>query len=298
MKLDLDALIVLNAIDEYGGVHRAAEMLHRVPSTVSYTVQKLEQRLGTTLFDRKNRRLRPTRAGRELIELGRALLQQATDIERRLERIGTGWEMELRVAVSDLIPKGWVLKLLSELYQIAPTIRVTILDEVLAGTWDALVTDRADLVIGAVQYGPSQGAYGSLDLGSVELIFAVAPQHPLARAAEPLHKNTIRAHRVAVIPDSTTSSVPLTFGVTSNESVLKVPDMQTKREAQCLGLAVGHLPRYLIEDDLETGRLIAKKTSYLTHEPIQLAWREEHQGKGLDWFRRKLPTAEADWLIR
>ena len=45
MRLTLDALIVLDAIDRKGSFAAAAEELHRVPSAITYTVQKLEQGL-------------------------------------------------------------------------------------------------------------------------------------------------------------------------------------------------------------------------------------------------------------
>ena len=52
MRLTFDALIVLDAIDRGGSFSAAAEALHRVPSAITYTVQKLEDDLGVQLFDR------------------------------------------------------------------------------------------------------------------------------------------------------------------------------------------------------------------------------------------------------
>jgi DNA-binding transcriptional LysR family regulator len=49
MCLTLDALIVLDA--RAGSFAGGAEQLFRVPSAVSYTIHKLEQDLGVTIFD-------------------------------------------------------------------------------------------------------------------------------------------------------------------------------------------------------------------------------------------------------
>ena len=46
MKLSLDALRTLEAIAEYGSFAGAANALHRVPSALTYTIQKLEADLG------------------------------------------------------------------------------------------------------------------------------------------------------------------------------------------------------------------------------------------------------------
>lgn len=56
MKLTLDALTVLDAIDRKGSFASAAQALFRVPSTVTYTVQKLEEDLGFAIFKRAGRR--------------------------------------------------------------------------------------------------------------------------------------------------------------------------------------------------------------------------------------------------
>jgi len=61
-KLSLDALLVLDAIARKGSFAAAAEELHRVPSAITYTVQKLEQDLDVQLFDRSGHRARLTRA--------------------------------------------------------------------------------------------------------------------------------------------------------------------------------------------------------------------------------------------
>ena len=51
MRLTLDALAVLDAIDRQGSFAAAAEELHRVPSAMTYAVQKLEADLDVLLFD-------------------------------------------------------------------------------------------------------------------------------------------------------------------------------------------------------------------------------------------------------
>jgi len=64
MRLTLDALTVLDAIDRKGSFAAAAEELHRVPSAMTYAVQKLEEDLDALLFDRRGHRAQLTEAGR------------------------------------------------------------------------------------------------------------------------------------------------------------------------------------------------------------------------------------------
>ncbi|MDX1654422.1 MAG: LysR family transcriptional regulator, partial [Candidatus Competibacteraceae bacterium] len=101
MRLTLDALAVLDAIDRRGSFAAAAAELTRVPSAITYTIQKLEHDLGVAVFDRSGHRARLTPAGRRLLEEGRQLLRAAGDLERSVKRVATGWETDLCIAVAD-----------------------------------------------------------------------------------------------------------------------------------------------------------------------------------------------------
>ena len=48
--ITLDALQAIDAIDRRGSFARAAEELDKATSALSYTIQKLEEQLGVTLF--------------------------------------------------------------------------------------------------------------------------------------------------------------------------------------------------------------------------------------------------------
>mgnify|MGYP006325042229 CR=1 FL=1 len=149
MRLALDSLVVLDAIERHGSFAAAAEALHRVPSAVTYAVQKLEEDLGVSIFDRSGHRAQLTEAGRELLREGRRLLVAAGELEARVKRVATGVEVELRIAVDDAIPLERLFPLFKTFYDECLGTRLRVLAEVFGGTWDALVSGRADLVIGA-----------------------------------------------------------------------------------------------------------------------------------------------------
>lgn len=59
--LTLEALRVMDAIDRRGSFAAAADELGRVPSALSYTMQKLEEELDVVLFDRSGHRTKFTK---------------------------------------------------------------------------------------------------------------------------------------------------------------------------------------------------------------------------------------------
>src|SRR5690349_6988517 len=145
MRLSLEALQVLDAIDRKGSFAAAADELHRVPSAITYSVRQLEEGLGVTLFDRRGQRAVLTDAGRELLGEGRRLLRAAADLECRVQQVAKGWESELRLAVDTVIGLDKLYGLFGEFYAQGTGTRLRVCHEVLGGTWDALESGRADL---------------------------------------------------------------------------------------------------------------------------------------------------------
>lgn len=290
LGISLDALLVLDAIARRGSFASAAGELHRAPSSVTYAIQKLEDSLGVPLFDRRGHRAHLTSAGETLLREGRDLLTMADGVERNVKRIATGWEAELRIAVGDLIPYAKMIDLCEAFYRVAPDTRLRLSAEVLGGTWDALVSGRADLVIGAPGDGPPGGGYALHPLGEVEFVFVVAPHHPLAVEAEPLSLDLIRRHRAVAAADSSRGLPPRTVGLLPGQNVFTVPDLEVKRLAQKRGLGVGYLPRHLIVGDIAAGHLIVKATEdgISSRHTLYYAWRTRNQGKALAWFKEQL----------
>lgn len=91
--LTLESIRVLDAIDRRGSFAAAADELGKVPSALSYTVQKLEDELDAMLFDRSGHRTKFTPAGRMLLERGRVLLEAAEHLVGETRALARGWEI-------------------------------------------------------------------------------------------------------------------------------------------------------------------------------------------------------------
>src|SRR5471032_840421 len=180
LRLSLEALQIVDAIDRRGSFSAAGKELHKVPSTISYTVGKLEDDLGVQVFERNGPRVVLTRAGLELLKEGRYLLKAAQDLEHRVRRVASGWETELAVGMDSMFSTLMLNPDVCAFYEVAQQTRLRIVHEALSGTWEALLDRRVDLLIGAPGDGPAGGGYVSEPIGSISFVFAVAPTHPLA----------------------------------------------------------------------------------------------------------------------
>ncbi len=287
--LSLDALQVLDAIERQGSFAAAAEALHRVPSAVTYAVQKLEQDLGVSLFKKVGRRSQLTAAGRVLLEQGRELLAASQQLAETVRQVERGWESRLVIAVDSLLPFEQISAALQAFLQMETGTEVRLSEEVLFGSWEALLDKRADLVVGAPALEQLPVGIECRQLAPVEFVFAVASTHPLATLSKPLSIEDIKPHRSVVVQDTVRRRSALSRRVYGHQPVLAVSNIDQKIEAQCLGLGVGFLPLSRIESQLSQGRLVCPPLSW--QEPPQqryLAWRAEDNGRALQWF--------ADWF--
>lgn len=294
MNLTLEALRILDAIDRKGSFAAAAVALNRVPSALTYSVRKLEDDLDVLLFDRRGHRAKLTPAGLELLTEGRHLLRAAEELEQRVKRTASGWEVELRIVMDSIIPFENMMPLIAAFDREGSGTRLRFSSEVLSGVWESLLTGNADLAIGASYGGPDMirmsGDFQTRPLGGgIDWVFAVAPDHPLARMQGPLSANMIQQHRAVAVGDTGRALPSITTGLLTGQDTLTVPSLRAKLMAQLAGLGCGHLPRTMAAPHIAAGALIEKQTTDTRPESgCQIAWRTAARGKCLKWFLARL----------
>jgi DNA-binding transcriptional LysR family regulator len=98
-QLDLRDLRYFEAIAEAGHLGRAAEKVHRSQPALTGCVRRLEEALGTALFERVGRGIRLTAAGEALARRARSLRVAADDTVREIAEVGAGISGHVRIGV-------------------------------------------------------------------------------------------------------------------------------------------------------------------------------------------------------
>lgn len=119
----LKSLEAFVAVGQSLSMQRAAALLHRTPSAISYRIRDLETHLGVRLFERLNRALR-------LTPEGQSYLRTITGAFQRIEEASTnlmsgGLSDELTVFVVQPLAVKWILPKLSRFYVDHPDIRLS-----------------------------------------------------------------------------------------------------------------------------------------------------------------------------
>lgn len=288
LKLSLEAIEIVDTIARYGSFAAASERLHKVPSTISYAVSKLEEQLDLALFVRNGPRVTLTPAGQEMLREGRWLLAAARQLESRMRQIATGFEAELRFVHDSLIPTSAFNPDICAFEDLNCGTRLRIGSEALTGVWETLREGRADIIVAAGE-GPPGGGYKAVEVGSVDFAFCVMPTHPLVQLDRPLTRDDLLEHTAIVVGDGARSSSDRTVGLLLGQRRIVVPSMQAKIAAQAAGLGHGFLPRACVRADLEQGVLVELEVDApRPPETFWLAWRTEHVGEALKWWSKRL----------
>lgn len=288
LRLTLDALHTIDVIARSGSFTAAAAQLHKVPSTISYTVNKLEEQLGVRFFERNGPHVELTPLGRELLEEGRCLLTAAEDLQLRLQRLAKGVEIELSIVLDELLPVAAFADDIRAFQAGNHSTRLRFGRQVMTGVWESLMQGRADLVI-AAGAGPSGGGYKTQAVGTLSFAFCVAAHHPLVQAAQPLHKDQLLRHHAIVIADSASTLPTRSVGLMTGQRQLTVAGLRDKIALQKAGLGHGFLPRECVADDLRSGALVELEVvEPKPDETFYLAWRVDSEGEALKWWRQRL----------
>ena len=287
--LSEDELALLEAIEQSGSLSRAAARLGKAPSTISHAARQLETRFDALLFDRRRYRLQLTPAGRLLTQESARLSQDMARLTRRVKQVAGGWEDRLAIVTDEILEFETLVPLIQSFDKLGSGVQLRITHEVLGGTWEALREGRADLVVGATNAPPAIAQLRWAELGTMDWVFAVAPRHPLAKAAEPLREEAVLPHRAVVVADTARRSDARSYGLLGGQPVLAVPSMRAKLLAQRDGLGVGWLPRQRAAGLLARGELIEKKMAHAREpNPLYIAWRGEHEGRAMAWWVEQL----------
>lgn len=233
-----------------GGYAQAAEKLCKSQSAVSYAVQKIESLLGVKAFEIQGRKAVLTPTGHMLYRRAQALLRDAQDLERAAHKLSAGWEAVITIAAEILLPTDFLLACMQRFSQESLGTRIELIESVLGGTSDALLSGSVDLAI-SPQLPP--GFLGEI-LMRVRLLAVAHAEHPLHHQGRELNYLDLRAYRHIVVRDSGVKRDPSTFTVEVDQR-WTVSQVATSIQAVCKGYGFAWLPEEHIREQLRTGLL-------------------------------------------
>ena len=280
--VSLEALLVLDAIEYRGSYAAAAEQLNKVPSALSYVVQKLEDQLNVTIFVRQGRRAVLTPAGKHLLIEGRKVLLAINALSEQTQTIANGWEPKIRIACDSIMDIKQVFTDIQCFLIDNENIQIDVKEEVMNGTWEALIEDRVDLVIGAPAPVPSQKGIHAIKMKELDSVLVVSKSHRLSKVKSPIQTSELSKYRSVVVHDSAKNEIPWSINIIEGSQHFYVSTIAHKLEAIMSGIGIGYLPTHIVQKYIMSGELteIVLKDKKPPQD-LFMAWKITNKGKGL-----------------
>jgi DNA-binding transcriptional LysR family regulator len=251
-RISLEQWAAFKAVVDEGSFAKAAEVLNKSQSSVSYAVSRLNQLLPAPVLELVGRKAVLTNDGKVLYRRATQLLQQAQAAEETARLLARGIEAEVVVAVDGLLEPGQLIPVLDQFSLMYPMTRIRLLETQLSGTVEALIEKKANIVIG------NQIPVGHMGtpLKQARMLAVAHPDHPLfeTRTDTGINDFELRTWRQVVLRD-TGLRREQDAGWLGSEQRWTVSHFSTCLKILQAGLAFAFLPYDWVKNDLKNGTL-------------------------------------------
>jgi DNA-binding transcriptional LysR family regulator len=253
--MSLDQLRTFIAAAEEGSFSAAGRKLHRAQSVVSQTLANLESQLGVKLFDRDGRYPQLTDDGQALLNDAKAIADGMDGLKARAKSLREGLEPELSLSIDTMYPMCVLTEAVGSFRDAFPHTPLRLYVEVLGAVIEPVLNGTCHIgVIGTLPVVPE--SMRSEPLLDVPMVTVVAPAHPLALYKGVIPKSELQEHVQLVLTDRSKLSEGQSYGVYS-QNVWRLADMGAKHAFLRAGFGFGHMPMFMVEDDIASDRLRA-----------------------------------------
>jgi LysR family transcriptional regulator for metE and metH len=147
MDLEIRHLRLVQTVAAVGSLTAAALRLNLTQSALSHQLRDIEERLGTRLFLRRNRRMVATPAGQRLIASAAKVLSELERTEAEVRDMAQERQGLLRVATECYTCYHWLPAVLREFHRTSPAVDVRIEVDATPKPMAALLDGTLDLAI-------------------------------------------------------------------------------------------------------------------------------------------------------
>ena len=264
--LNIKAFLLVARTGSFSG---AARELGVAPSVVTKRITRLEDEMGAQLFVRSTRALSLTTAGERLLPQYQRLVAELDEIIGAAAASEYGIEGHVRLKGPTTLTSLFLGPIFCEFHARNPglTMEIVLLDRSVNP-----LEENFDIVIGALP--ASYPNVTDFPLGPYSIALCAAPDYVETRGA-PETPNELVDHDclTSVLLGNTwifENGSGTTAGTTSVEvrSKLHVNDTRVLSDATRKGIGIAILPRFLVREDLASGRLVEVMKSH----PVPIFW--------------------------
>ena len=184
-KLRLHLLRVIDALEVHGSLLKASTALGVSQPALTRSLKDLEELVGTRLFERHTRGVRPTDAGMVLVRSGRRILAELRRTEEDLDLFSNAAGGVAAIGALPTAAAGLAPAVLTKLKSENPGFRIRLEEGRTEELLPLLAAGQIDLIIGRFYEVSPQDIFLRQELWSDPMAIVARTDHPLFRS-EPL----------------------------------------------------------------------------------------------------------------
>lgn len=194
-----DNHLYFDVVARHGSIRKAADALHIASSALNRRMLDLEEEVGTALFERLPRGVRPTAAGELLLNYVRRSLKELRKLEAQIDQLQDQTRGSVRIAVAESVTPSLLPDAITQyrLQHVGVGFHVIVDGPDLL--LDALLDDTVELIL--THQEPDRPGVSVQAIAAHPLCAYVTPDHPLTRL-EHVQLSDCAAYPIA-LPDAT-----------------------------------------------------------------------------------------------
>ncbi|MCI0489142.1 MAG: LysR family transcriptional regulator [Blastocatellia bacterium] len=178
MNLEVRHLKLIVAITEEQSVTKAGKRLNLTQSALSHQLKDIEERLGTPLFLRLNKKMVPTQAGERLLASAKMVLGELKRAEEEISLMSSNGHGVLRISTECYTCYHWLPDMLKVFKEKYPAVEINIVVEATRRPIQALLDGELDVAIVNTRDDDRQLVF--TPLFQDEMVAIMRPDHRLA----------------------------------------------------------------------------------------------------------------------
>ena len=268
MNITLQQMLALDAVVNQGSVQAGARHLHKTHPSVITALKKLEDELGFALLDRSGYRSVLTEEGKAFHKSVRRILGDLQGLKNQAKQLRLGEETELNIVLGDITPMTNALSVLRRFAEDYPHTRLNLFFENLYGPNEWLLNGNADLIVHHID--KSDPRYEYRDFCKVPVVPVVAPGFVPFPVSDKIRYTDMKGYTQCIIRDTAVHGGNKNYFVLDDSPHITVGDQYTKKEVILQRMAWGHMPLFLIENELKSGELISLEGAHIKGNALDI----------------------------
>jgi DNA-binding transcriptional LysR family regulator len=256
--MDLMQLEMFVATAELRSVQRASERVFRTQPAVSMAIRKLEEELGSPLFDRSNRgNYQLTASGEVLFSHAKRLLALRDEALTHVKELQSLEEGRVRIGANESAGNYLLPRLIQAFRRKHPKVRVDVTRQNSRQLLHDIRDNMVDLAL--ISFPPDEKDIEATAVMKDELVLIASPDHPVVKK-DKIHVRDLGSEAFIAHTVTSQSRQKVVEAFRSTETplriVMEVAMIETIKKLVAMKLGLAFVPEMSVQDEIHRGELV------------------------------------------